>query len=131
MPDPSSRGPRRLAALLMGAQAAVLAGFSAFYLYELAIGEGSGVSRVVMSAALILVGAMALALVARAWVRDAEWPRSPTIVWSLLLVPVGIGLVRGGVTLVGWAVVAVGVVTALAAVASRAADDGVPEEDAG
>lgn len=107
----------------MGGQSAVLAGFAGFYVHELALGEGSGASRVVMSAVLIVIGALALAAVARGWVRGDAWPRTPTIVWGLLLLPVGFGLVRGGVTLVGWAVMVGGLLTALAAATARDTDD--------
>jgi hypothetical protein len=43
----------------------------------------------------------------------------PTIVWSLLLLPVGWGLIQGTKTFVGWLVVGVALVTALAAVAAK------------
>lgn len=119
VPDASSRGPRRLAALLIGVQALALGGFAAFYVYELVIGEGSDATRVLMSALLILLGGLGLAAVTRGWLRDASWPRTPTIVWSALLLPVGWGLIQGTRTLVGWLVVVVALVTGLAALAAR------------
>ena len=129
MPDDTSRGPRRLAAALTGLQAAVLVGFAVFYVYELAVGEGSDATRVIMSALLILVGGVGLAALAKGWLGDATWPRTPTIVWSALLVPVGIGLVRGNQTLVGWAVLGVAVATAAAALLVPTPDHGVPGVD--
>jgi hypothetical protein len=123
VPDGSSRGARRVAAVLVGLQALALVAFAGFYVYELAIGEGSDPARVLMSALLILLGGVALAVVCRGWVRGAAWPRTPTIVWNLLLLPVGIGLIQGNQWLVGWAVVAVGVVATSAAIAVRDRDE--------
>ncbi len=110
MPDTSPRGPRRLAALLSGLQALTLAGFAVYYVVELALGEGSDAVRVLMSALLILVGAVGLGILARAWLGGASWPRTPTIVWNAILLPVGISLVQGTRVAVGWAVLVVAVV---------------------
>lgn len=119
VPVDTTPGARRLAALLLGVQAVVLGGFAVFYLYELAIGEGSDSVRVVMSALVIALGGVGLALVTRGWLGGRWWPRTPTIVWSALLLPVGWGLVQGTQTLVGWLVIAVALVTGLAAISAR------------
>ena len=118
----TSRGARRVAAVLLGVQVLVLVAVAAFYLYELAAGEGSDATRVVMSALLILVGAAGLALLARGWLGDGSWPRTPTLVWSVLLLPVGVGLVQGNQTLVGWVVVVVALACAVAAWVAREDD---------
>jgi len=110
VPDPSSRGPRRLAALLTGVQALALAGFAVYYVVELVLGEGSDAIRVLMSALLILVGATGLGVLARGWFGGSAWPRTPTIVWNALLVPVGISLIQGNRVLIGWLVVVVAIV---------------------
>lgn len=129
MPETSSRGARRLAALLTGLQALVLAGFAAFYVYELAAGEGSDATRVLMSALLILVGAICLGALTRGWLGQSSWPRTPTVVWGLLLVPVGIGLIQGQRPLVGWLVIAVAATTGLAALAVGSDDPVIPGAD--
>jgi len=110
VPDPSPRGPRRLAALLTGLQALTLAGFAVYYVVELALGQGSDAVRVLMSALLIVVGAVGLGSMARGWLGGASWPRTPTIVWNAILLPVGISLVQGTRVAVGWAVLVVAVV---------------------
>lgn len=119
VPVDSTPGARRLAALLLGVQAIVLVGFAIFYLYELVIGNGSDSVRVIMSALVIGLGGLGLGLVTRGWLGDGWWPRTPTIVWSALLLPVGWGLIQGALTLVGWLVIAVAFVTGLAAISAR------------
>lgn len=115
--------------MLIGLQALALVGFAAYYVYELTIGEGSDATRVLMSALLILLGGVALALVALGWVRGASWPRTPTIVWNVLLVPVGVGLIQGDRALVGWTVVIVAVGATLAALGARDPDAVAPGTD--
>src|SRR4051812_44143570 len=70
----TSRSPRRVAALLTGLQALALVGFAVFYVVELVLGQGSDTTRVLMSAVLILVGALALGALARGWLGPAAWP---------------------------------------------------------
>lgn len=119
VPVDSTPGARRLAALLLGSQAMVLVGFAIFFVYELVIGNGSDSVRVVMSALVIALGGLGLGVVTRGWLGDGWWPRTPTIVWSALLVPVGWGLIQGTQTLVGWLVIAVAFVTGLAAISAK------------
>jgi len=88
--------PHLVAAVLSAAQGLLLLGFLAFYLYELVLGEGDDPGRVVMSAALMGVVGVALLAAARAWARAASWPRTPTIVWNLLLLPVAWSMWGGG-----------------------------------
>jgi len=119
VPDPSSRGPRRLAAALTGVQALALAGFAVYYVVELVLGEGSDATRVLMSALLIFVAAVGLGVLARGWLGVAAWPRTPTIVWNVILLPVGISLIQGDRVLIGWVVIAVALVVVATAWVSR------------
>ena len=106
---------------LLGLQVLALVGFAAFYLYELALGRASSPSRAVVSIVLILVSALGLGAMARAWVHGDGWPRTPTMVWSVLLLPVAWGLVQGGHPGLGAVVGAVGLV-GLGAARHRPAD---------
>lgn len=128
-PPPVTRGPRLVAGASCALQAVALLGFAAFYLYELSIGEGSDATRVVMSAVVILLFAAALAVMARGWFSDRGWQRTPTIVWHLLLLPVGVSLLQAGQTLLGWVVLLLALVSGLAAIAARQADEDGPATD--
>ncbi len=107
---------RRIAAGVCAIEAVVLLGFCGFYLWEIAQGQSNDTGRAVMSTLLIAVFAVALGFLARAWVRGAGWPNTPTVVWNVLLVPVSWGLLTGGQALVG-ALVAVVAVVGIAAAA--------------
>jgi hypothetical protein len=97
-------------------EAAALLGLCAFYLWEIAQGGSNDAVRAAMSAVLIAIFAVALGLLARAWVRGAGWPNTPTVVWNLLLLPVGWSLLTGGRTAIGAVVAVVGAVGVVAAV---------------
>lgn len=112
------RWPALLAAAMIGAQALVLAGFVVFYLVELFQGRGSDVMRVLMEALLIAVFAAGLGVLAAGWWRQKSWIRTPTILWSLLLVPVAWGLLRGGQVPVGAAVLGSAALAVVGALAS-------------
>ena len=117
---PARRDPfRLLAAALCGLQAVVLLGFCAFYLWELVQGAGDDPTRVVMSIVLIAVFAVLLGVLGRAWLRGANWPNTPTIVWNVLLLPVAWSLFQAGRGV--WAL-ALGVVGILGIVAAVRAD---------
>ena len=126
-PPTVARGPRLLAGISCALQSLALLGFTAFYLYELSQGEGSDTGRVVMSAVVIAIGGVGLALLSRGWFGESSWPRTPTIVWHLLLVPVGVSLAQAGQSPLAWMVLLLAVLTFAAAVAARRD----PREDAG
>jgi hypothetical protein len=110
--------PRLVAGVVCAAQGLFLLGFCVFSLYELAQGGSDDATRVVMEVVLVAVFAAGLLALARYWVRGANWPNTPTIVWNLLLLPVAWGLVQGGRGLIALAVAAVaitGIVSAIAA----------------
>jgi hypothetical protein len=134
----SARGPARgstvprprdvfrdLAAAVSAAQALSLLGFVAFYLWELTQGASDDAVLVVMSALLILVFAVGIGALARGWWTGGNWPNTPTVVWNLLLLPVGWSLLQAGRGVVA---LLVGVVAALGIVSAVRADTSEPED---
>lgn len=97
-------------------QAVFLLGFCVFSLYELTQHGSDDAARVVTEALLVAVFAAGLLALGHFWVRGANWPNTPTIVWNALLLPVAWGLVQGGRTAVGLVVGTVALVGIGAAV---------------
>lgn len=113
---------RLLAAALCGLHALVLLGFCVFYLWELVQGAGDDPTRVVMSVVLIAVFAVLLGVVGRAWLRGANWPNTPTIVWNLLLLPVAWSLFQAGRGVLALGLAVVGFLGVVAAARADTAD---------
>jgi O-antigen/teichoic acid export membrane protein len=111
-----------VAAGVCGLQVVALLGFVVFYLWELTQDSADDVARVVMSALLIAVFAVGIGAMARGWVRGDNWPNTPTVVWNLLLVPVGWSLVQGDRGLVGALVIVVALVGIVAAIRADTTD---------
>jgi MFS family permease len=124
-PSPSSGAqPRahvtpahRIAGALTLIEGLVLVGFVVFYVVEMVSGATDDLSRAAVSAVLILIFAIALLALARAWFRADEWPKTPTVLWNVLLLPVAWSLREGDRTALA---LAVGVVAAASIVAAAA-----------
>ena len=116
---------RRLAALVCALEALILLAFAVYFGWELVQGKSHDTTPVAMSA-LILVVAAGIAVLARSWLRGADWPNTPTVVWNVLLLPVAWSLLQAGRGLVG---VAVGVVALVGVVAAVRARTGQPWSD--
>ena len=110
---------RTLATVVCGVESLALWAFCAFYLWELGRGGAEDAGRAVMSALLIAIVAIALAVLARAWVRGRGWPNTPTVVWNTLLLPVSWSLAQSGRQLVSGLVAVVAVAGILGAVRAR------------
>jgi hypothetical protein len=121
--QPRARDPfRLLAGVLCGLHALALLGFVGFYLYELAQGEGENATQVVMSAVLIAVFAVLLGIVARAWFRGADWPKTPTVLWNALLLPVAWSMFSADQRLLAVVLAVVAALGILAGAAARTSD---------
>ena len=94
--DSAPTGRSNVAAVICLLEGLILVGFCGFYLYELVLGQGDDPGRVVMSVALMGLFAVALLAAARAWRSGVAWPRTPTILWNLLLLPVAWNMWEGG-----------------------------------
>lgn len=83
--DPSA--PPRVAGGISLLQALLLAVVAAVYGLELMSGEADDANIASMSLVVALIFALLLAFLGVSWWRGRSWPRSPTIVWNLLLLP--------------------------------------------
>lgn len=112
-PTPRRRAAGRLAGALVGVEAVVVAGFAAFYAYELLIGEGSDPVVVVMSIVTMVVFVVGLAYVSFGlWIRHPRAP-APAMAFNGLMIPLGFAMFQfapwwlaGGVCSVGVVVIA-------------------------
>ncbi len=129
---PSSAAPARasraalIAGLLTVVEALIVLAFAGFYVYEIALGAEDSLTTALTSAALILIFGVALLVVARAWFRGQRWPRTPTLLWNVLLLPVAWSLRDSDQTLIAAGVAAVAVANIVAALASPAHRLGEP-----
>ncbi len=90
---------RMTVCLLTGLEAVAVAAVAVFYVVELGRGAGADEAGVISSVVLFVVVAIALAAMAAGWWQRAAWPRTATIVWNLVLVPVAVDQGKAGNTL--------------------------------
>ncbi|SCX52315.1 hypothetical protein SAMN03159343_2744 [Klenkia marina] len=88
---PTTAAPRsvRLAALLVGVEAAAASAVAAVLLWLTLTSTPDSVGRALAEVVYVLVGAAALAVVARGLWRVAGWARGPVVVLQLLLGALG------------------------------------------
>ena len=132
--NPAPTGaPQRLAGALTLLEALVVVGFAVFFAYEIATGATSTVATAVTSGLLILVFGVGLGLLARGWFRGRDWPRTPTLLWNALLLPVAWSLHDSDRMPVALGVAVVALVSIGAALATpmhrNAAEADRPDED--
>jgi hypothetical protein len=121
------RRSHRVAGTLTAVESLVVLGFAVFYVYEIVTGATADVTRAATSGLLILVFGAGLLALARGWWGAAQWPRTPTVLWNVLLLPVAWSLQESGRSSLALAVAAVAVASIVAAVSApgrrdRAAD---------
>jgi peptidoglycan/LPS O-acetylase OafA/YrhL len=112
-------------------EALVVLGFAVFYVYEMVTGATDDLTRAATSGALILVFGLALLALARGWGRAAQWARTPTVLWNVLLLPVAWSLRESDRTDVAVAVGLVAVASIVAALASPGRRDEGDDTDSG
>ncbi len=123
-PTRTVRGSHRAAGLLTLVEALTVLGFAAFYVYEMVTGATEDLTRAATSGALILVFGLALLALARGWAHAADWPRTPTVLWNALLLPVAWSLHESGRTPVALGVGLVAVASIAAALSAPGRRDG-------
>lgn len=111
--SPSELAAGRAAAALVAVEAVVIAGFAAFYLYELATGRGQDPVVVIMSVVTMAVFVIGLAYTAKGLLARHPRAQAPALAFNVLMVPLGLALfqlvpwwVAGGVLLLGVGTVA-------------------------
>jgi len=117
-PARTVRGSHRAAGLLTLVEAVAVLGFALFYVYEMVTGATDDLTRAATSGVLILVFGVALLALARGWAQGASWPRTPTVLWNALLLPVAWSLRESDRAPVALAVGAVAAASIVAAVAA-------------
>lgn len=108
-PTQRQRGAGKVASGLVGLEAVVVAGFAAFYAVELALGEGSDPTVVVMSIVTMLIFVVGLGYVSVGLWRRHPRSQAPAMAFNGLMVPLGIALFQFAPPSLATAVVAGGV----------------------
>jgi hypothetical protein len=121
---PVDRRPwRRLGAGLAVLESLPLIGLAGLYLGELVTSRATVVRNAVMLVVLLGAVGVGLLVVARGLLAGRRWARSPAVTWQILLLAIAWYVVSSGHLLAGVGVVAVAVVTAVAAVRGTPAED--------
>lgn len=110
-PTPRQLTTGRVAAALVVVEAVVIAGFAAFYLYELAIGEGQDLMVVIMSVVTMVVFVIGLSYTAKGLLARHPRAQAPAIAFNFLLVPLGIAMFQFAPWWLAGAVLVLGVGT--------------------
>jgi hypothetical protein len=121
--EPEHPAVRRGAALL-AVEGAALVLVGVVFAVATAVGDPEDRASSYLLAAFAAVGGAVLLLLARGMARRRGWARSPSVVLQLLALPVGIGLLQGGVWLGGVPVLLIAAVTLWQVFAA-----GVPADD--
>lgn len=125
---PAADLPARIAAAVCLLEAAGLGATAARFATELTTGTADDPSVAGMSLVVTVIFTGLLLLLAAHWWRGRRWPRTPTIVWNLLLLPTAWTLSQTNGPLVGGLVALVALTGVAAAWASPAPD--LPEDGA-
>lgn len=112
-PEPTARQLLlgRVAAILVGLEVLVIAGFAVFYLVELVLGKGSDVMIVLMSVVTMVVFIVGLSYVSAGLWRRHPRAQAPAIAFNFLLVPLGIAMFQFAPAVLAGAVLVAAVVT--------------------
>ncbi|MEP7035688.1 MAG: hypothetical protein ABI934_08870 [Actinomycetota bacterium] len=108
----------RVAAAIIGAQALACAVIAVVFPLVAARDAGLSTASHLMFGVFTALFAAGLALVARGLWRGLSWPRTATLVWLVVLLPVGLTLLQSGWSL-GGALILVSSVAAILAVAAE------------
>jgi hypothetical protein len=127
-PRAAATTAHRVTGALTLLEGVVLVGFVVFYVVEMVSGATDDLTRASVSAVLILVFAVALLALARGWFRADDWPKTPTVLWNALLLPVAWSLREGDRVPIALAVGGVALASIVAAVAAPRAPREAPDQ---
>ncbi|KRE37706.1 hypothetical protein ASG73_08650 [Janibacter sp. Soil728] len=114
--------PAIAAAVVCLIEALVLVVTAFLYGLELADGRAVDANTASMSLVVCLIFAILLAVLAAAWRKGALWPRTPTLVWNVLLLPAAWTLTTTNGIWVGLALAGVAVAGIVASALAPSAD---------
>jgi K+-sensing histidine kinase KdpD len=120
LPPPTPPAIAAAAVCLVEALALVVTAL--VYGLELADGRAVDASTASMSLVVCLIFAILLAVLAAAWRKSALWPRTPTLVWNVLLLPAAWTLTATNGIWVGLALAVVAVAGVVASLLAPSAD---------
>lgn len=121
-PLPPPTPPALAAAGVCLIEAALLVVTAALYGLELVDGRAADANTASMSLVVCLIFAILLAVLAAAWHKGARWPRTPTLVWNVLLLPAAWTLTTTNGIWVGLTLAVVAVAGIVASLLTPSAD---------
>jgi len=111
----TSAGAALWSALVLAIQAVVAVVAAGYWAVQIGSGGTDEVARSVVELVLFLLAAAGFVALARGLWRGSRWPRTPTVLWHVLLVPVGISLWQSGEVVLA-VLVLLGVTVAIAGI---------------
>lgn len=127
-PGREGRTGRLLASATCAVEALAVLGWAVFEVVRAGTGRTSTPGVAAALGGLLVAFALALAVMALGWRRGASWPKTPTIVWNLLLLPVAWSLGQAGNLSLALAVGVVALVGIAAAAATPTTFELDPED---
>lgn len=107
----------RVAALVLAAEGFLALGAAGYFLARWALGaQGVDVPVLLGSVTLFALAALGLFTLARGLTAGSTWPRTPAVLWHLLVAPIGWSVWEAAHPIIGGLVVASAVVGAFAVI---------------
>lgn len=111
-----------MAGLVCFVEALLLLVTAGLYGLELACGRADDANTASMSLVVCLIFAILLGALASAWHKGARWPRTPTLVWNVLLLPAAWTLATTNGIWVGLTLAVIALAGVVASLLAPAAD---------
>jgi len=105
--------PLTIASLIVAIEGAVIVGLGLFMIGDAAMGNASDNSRALLLAVLAVTGGVGLLWCSLGLRRSRRWSRSPSLLWQMLSLAVGVPALSSDVWWVGVATIALALVAGL------------------